>query len=147
MYNAPSLNIHRPLAKASKDMHSSQVHPNCDHYAGLHTRYVITSGQSNSTKRSHIRRTATVRSCSPGGANVHFHLTRASLDQLESTSQTASLSVQPFLHSSRHKVPILYNLPPPFPPQNCPFEWRIWTPLKATLYHALCLSDACVAVC
>jgi len=43
-----------------------------------------------------------------------------SLDPQESTSQTPSRSVQPFLHSSRQRVPILSNVPP-FPPQNRPF--------------------------
>ena len=38
----------------------------------------------------------------------------------DSASQTASRSVQPFLHSSRQRVPILYN-EPPFRPQNSPF--------------------------
>jgi len=38
----------------------------------------------------------------------------------DSASQTASRSVQPFLHSSRQRVPILYN-EPPFCPKNCPF--------------------------
>ena len=32
-----------------------------------------------------------------------------SFGPLESTTQTANQSVQPFLHSSRQKVPILYN--------------------------------------
>ena len=36
------------------------------------------------------------------------------LGPLESKSQTASRSVQPFLHISRRRVPILYNGPPPF---------------------------------
>jgi len=35
--------------------------------------------KSNLTKRTHRRRTWTVHSYSPGSANVHFHLTRASL--------------------------------------------------------------------
>jgi len=33
--------------------------------------------------------------------------------------------VQPFLHSSRQKVPTLYNGRPY--PQNCPFWWGIWS--------------------
>jgi len=40
--------------------------------------------------------------------------------------QTASRSVQPFLHSSRQRVPILYN-GPPFLPQHCLFTPGIWT--------------------
>jgi len=42
------------------------------------------------------------------------HLKHSSLGPLESTSQTASRSVQPFLHSSRQKVVILHNGPPLF---------------------------------
>ena len=38
----------------------------------------------------------------------------------------ANRSVQPLLHSSRQKVPVLNN-ERPFP-QNCPFSWGIWTP-------------------
>ena len=36
-------------------------------------------------------------------------------------------SFQPFLHSSRHRVPILYNGLPLQPPQNCPFRLVTWT--------------------
>jgi len=42
------------------------------------------------------------------------HLIHASLSPLKSKSQTASWSVQPFLHSSPQNVFILYN-GPPFP--------------------------------
>jgi len=52
-------------------------------------------------KRPHHRRTWTVHLHSPCGVNVHLHLTHASLDPPESTSQTASGSVQPFLQASR----------------------------------------------
>ena len=45
----------------------------------------------------------------------------------KSTLQTTYRSVQPFLHSSRHTVHILYN-GPPLPIQNCPFAREIWTP-------------------
>jgi len=51
-----------------------------------------TSGQCNFTKMPHRRRTWTVLSYTPGGANVHIHLIHASL----STSQRGSRSVQPF---------------------------------------------------
>jgi len=60
---------------------------------------------------------------------VQPRLIHASLDPPESTYQTASRSVQPFLHSSRQKVPILYNGSPILAaPRNCPFAWAIWTP-------------------
>jgi len=61
-----------------------------------------------------------LQSYSPGGANVPFHegtlappckydWIRASYGPAESTTQTASRSVQTFLHSSRQKDPVLYN--------------------------------------
>jgi len=43
----------------------------------------------------------------------------------ESKSRTASRSVQPFLHSSRQRVPILYNGPPLFP-SKFPISMGIW---------------------
>ena len=54
--------------------------------------------------RPHRRRTWTGQSYSPGGANMHTHLIHASLLQAESTSQTASRLVQPFLHSSQRST-------------------------------------------
>jgi len=45
----------------------------------------------------------------------------------ESTTQTANRSVQPFLHSSRHKVSILYN-GRLFPPKIAPSRGGIWPP-------------------
>ena len=61
-------------------------------------------------------------------ANIHPNLIHASLDQPESTSQTACGSVQPFLHSSRQTVHILYKGPPPS--QNCPFAWGSGPPSR-----------------
>jgi len=55
------------------------------------------------------------RQCSPP-CNTCF------LGPRESSTQTASWSVQPFLHSSRQRVRILYNRRPR-PPQNCFFPW------------------------
>jgi len=89
----------------------------------------ITSGQSNLTKRPHRRRTRTVQSYSPGGASVHPNLINASLDPHESTSQTASRSTQPFLHSSLQSFPILHN-GPPFP-SKLPLRMGIWTPYNS----------------
>jgi len=62
-----------------------------------------------------------VQSYSPGGANVHPYVIYGSFDPPHSASQNASRSVQPFLHSSRLRVPILYN--GHFLPQNCLFTW------------------------
>jgi len=54
--------------------------------------------------RPHRRCTRTVQFYSPAGANVQLHLIHASFGPPESTSQMASRSVPPFLHSSRHRV-------------------------------------------
>jgi len=85
-----------------------------------------THSRSNLTQRPHRRRThidgsvvfVGLRQCAP-------HLTHASLVQPKSKTQMASRSVQPFLHISRQKVPILYNGPTPSP--HCPFASGIWT--------------------
>ena len=61
------------------------------------------------------------RQCTP-------HVIHGFLDAPDSASQTASQSVQPFLHSWRQRIPILYNGMPQSPPQNCAFQWCIWTP-------------------
>jgi len=66
---------------------------------------MITSGQSNSTKRPHCCGTGRdgavmfvrLRLCAP-------HLIHASLDSLQSTSQTASRLHQPFLANVRYAV-------------------------------------------
>jgi len=71
---------------------------------------IIAIGQSHLTERPHRHRTWTVQSYSPDSVNVHPHLTHASLNPHESISQTASRSVQSFLHSSLQKVPILFPL-------------------------------------
>ena len=56
-----------------------------------------------------------------------YHLTRASFGPTESTTQTANRSVQPFLYSSRWKIPILYNgqgrTTLSQEVKNCPFSW------------------------
>ena len=48
--------------------------------------------------------------------------TDGSLNPPDLSSENGSRSVQPFLCSSRHRVPILYS-GPPFSPENCPFMW------------------------
>ena len=55
------------------------------------------------------------------------NLACGSLGPPDPKSQTASRSGQPFMHSSRQTVRILYNCP--LPPENCPFLWTIWTPI------------------
>jgi len=44
--------------------------------------------------------------------DLDLHLIHASLGLFHSASQTASRPVQPFLHSSRQRVPVVYNRPP-----------------------------------
>jgi len=56
-------------------------------------------------------------------------LIHASLYSLESSTQTASRLVQPFLHSSRQRVIMLYS-GPPFSPQNCLFTWGSGPPFN-----------------
>ena len=65
----------------------------------------------------------TVQPYSPGGANVHPHVTHASLGPPESTTQTAFRSVQPFLRSSRRVSPGMPRHV--LSPNNCPYTWRI----------------------
>jgi len=65
------------------------------------------------------RRTWTVQSYSPGCANVYTHVTHACLGPPESTTQTASRLVKPFLHCSRQRVAALYN-GPHVPPKIAP---------------------------
>ena len=104
--------------------------------ATIHQRHRQTDRQTGQTDRhstndrpitAHRRRRRTVESYSPGCPNVPFHVgtltlpaefysTCASFGPPESTTETANRSVQPFLHSSRQKVSILYN-GQPFPPK------------------------------
>jgi len=66
----------------------------------------------------------------PFPRGIRTHVRHDSFDPSEPTDQTASLSVQPFSHRWPQSVPyILYNVTPSFPPQNCHFSWRIWTPI------------------
>jgi len=55
------------------------------------------------------------------GATWRIRLNACFLGLSVSTTQTINRSVEPFLHMSRQKVPVLYA-------QNCPFPWGIWTP-------------------
>jgi len=86
----------------------------------FHLSHLMTSGQKAGSPAD--RRTWTVQTYSPDGANVHLHLIHASLSPHESASQTVSRSVQPFLHSSLQTIPILHNA-------LSPFTRGIWTPI------------------
>ena len=55
--------------------------------------------------------------------DLDSHLIHCSMGLPESTTQTSSRLVQPFLRSSRHSIPILYSGPLIPPPQNFPFPW------------------------
>jgi len=52
-----------------------------------------------------------------------------------------SITVQPFLHSSRQSAPILNN-GPPFPSQNCPFQWRHLHPTPYMISWAIRANNA-----
>jgi len=55
--------------------------------------------------------------------DLNSHLIHDSKDPSKPATQTASRSVQPFLHRWLHSsVPVLYN-GLPLSPQNCPFPW------------------------
>jgi len=89
-----------------------------------------------------------VQCYSTGHGNVSFHKgtlaprgecdwTCASFGQLESTTETGNGSVQPFLHSLRHKVPILYNgrhcppeLPLPMGDLDLPYNTWCFRPIR-----------------
>ena len=49
------------------------------------------------------------KNCLFAWGNLHPHLIHGSLSTPEPTTQMASRSVQPFLHSSLQNIPILYN--------------------------------------
>jgi len=66
-----------------------------------------------------IRPHRTVQSYSPWGHIGTTCWTYAFFSPSESTTETANRSVQPFLHSSRQKVPILFN-GRPFHPKPVP---------------------------
>ena len=92
----------------------------------MHLRYGGISNKrscSNLARRPHHRRTWTVQSYSPGGADVYLNLTHDCLGPLKSISQMAPQLVRPFLHSTEQRVPILHN-GCSFPPKNCPFAWE-----------------------
>ena len=66
--------------------------------------------------------------------DLDSRLIHCSMGLPESTTQTSSRLVQPFLHSSRRNVPILYSGPLIPPPQNCPFPWGDLDPPSNTWF-------------
>ena len=73
------------------------------------------------------------------------HLTHDSLGPFESTAQTANRSVQPFLHNSQQKVPILYN-GDPFP-QSVPSRGEIEPPSFSWFLEAdRALNPNCITI-
>jgi len=87
--------------------------------------------------QAHRRRRRMVQSYSQGGGNVSSHdgtlalpcecdWTCAFFGPLESTTQMANRSVQPF--STAHGRKCLYFTMGAPIHQNCPFPWEIWTP-------------------
>jgi len=57
-----------------------------------------------------------------------LHVTHASLDPPELTSQTTSLDQFSRFCTAHDRVSLYFTMGRPFPPQNCPFAWGIWTP-------------------
>jgi len=94
---------------------------------------MTTSGQCNLSKKAAHGRFNRIRQVAP--MCTSHPIRDDSFDPPESRSQTASRSVQPFLHNSRQKVPILYN-GQPLLPQNCPFARGIWTPIQYMVLSA-----------
>jgi len=80
------------------------------------------TGSRQFDKRPHRRRKWTVYSYSPGGTNVHSHVTHDSFGPSESTTKTASRSVRPFLSEN-----VLSH-------ENCPFSRGDSVPLSNTWF-------------
>jgi len=74
---------------------------------GLGTRLTLGTHYPCSRAVDTARETRVVKRCRKYG-EIRF----VTFDQPESIHQTAFRSVQPFLHSLRHRVSILYNRPP-----------------------------------
>ena len=70
------------------------------------------------------------------------------LRPLESTTETANGSVQPFLHSSLQKVPVLYN-GRPYPPElSLPMrDCIVFFLLMVSLLHYLAIQPSRLQVC
>jgi len=66
------------------------------------------------------------QNCPETYGDLDPYLILGSLGPPESTSWTASWSVEPFLHSLWHR-PYILQWAAVFPGQNCPFTWCIWT--------------------
>jgi len=83
-----------------------------------------------------IRHVLSSKSCPFTSGDLDPHLTHDSSGASQPTTRTASWSVQPFLHSSPHSVPILYN-GPPLPPSKLPLHMGYLDPhlIHGSLTH------------
>jgi len=71
----------------------------------------------------------------PSHAGCEPHLLHSSTGTPKSSTQTASQSVQPFLHRSRQSIPIFYNVPS-FTLKIAP-PMGIWTPKLYTILASI----------
>jgi len=97
---------------------------------------IITSGQSNLTKRPHSHCTWIVQLYSPGCANVTPSNTCFSGPTQVHTPNDIS-DGSPFLHSSQLWEPVLHNRPP-FSPSKLPLIWGSWPHLIHGSLDPLC---------
>jgi len=121
-------------------------------YVTLRCGLIITSGQSNLTKRPHRRRTLTVQSYLPGCANMHprSHMLRW---PTESTTQTASRLVQYFF--TAHGEVSLAMLWHVLSPKIALSLGSIWTPsntwfrgsVGVKIPHSISIGSAAFAHC
>jgi len=86
--------------KLSAWLHLSEFASNNDDY-NKRSKYLVIRPSWHCTQ--------TVQPYSPGSTNIHPHQVRGSSDPQEYAPETTSRSVQPFLHSLRQRVPVLYN--------------------------------------
>jgi len=84
-----------------------------------------TSGQSNLTKWPHRRRTWTVQSYLPGGANVTPFDTCFLGPTRVHSSNGISICTAVFAQVTAESPSTLQYVPPH---QSCPFAWEMWTP-------------------
>ena len=64
--------------------------------------------------------------CALARDDQNLNVIHGSVDPLESKSQTASQSVQPFCTDDR-RVSLYFTMGRPSPAQNCPFSCGMWT--------------------
>ena len=73
------------------------------------SRFCTAHGRVSSSMHGHD---LSPKNCPFAWGNLEPHLTHGSFGPIECSTEMASRLVQPFLHSSPQRVPILYNVPP-----------------------------------